>query len=336
MNSDNRHASQLASAKQITRAALDEMAGPGFAAAARRHLAPDVEWHTSHPINTLNGREAVVTQYLAPLHAAFPDLERRTDLFFAGHWAGEIVGGAGCWVTCTGHWLGTFRADWLGIPATGEPATLRFGEFYRVDGGRIVEARILLDIVDLARQAGRPLLPPSSGLEILVPCPRPHDGLLFGATNPEHGAESLRRMLAMATGLGKFDGTDLKTMGMENHWHRDMMWYGPCGIGSMRGVDGFQRHHQGPFLHAFPDRRGGNHRARFAEGPFVASTGWPSVHATHSGNYLGVPATGRPISMRVMDHWRCEDGLLTENWVMIDLPELLLHMGVDVMARLQD
>ena len=104
----------------------------------------------------------------------------------------------------------------------------------------------------------------------------------------------------------------------------------------MRGVEGFQRHHQGPFLHAFPDRRGGNHRARFAEGPFVASTGWPSVHATHSGNYLGVPATGRPISMRVMDHWRCEDGLLTENWVMIDLPELLLHMGVDVMARLQD
>jgi hypothetical protein len=39
--------------------------------------------------------------------------------------------------------------------------------------------------------------------------------------------------------------------------------------------------------------------------------------------------------MRVADWWRCENGLLIENWVLIDLPHLLLQMGVDVFAQLK-
>ena len=109
----------------------------------------------SHPVNELTGPQAVAVGFLAPLMAAFPDVERRTDLFFGGHWDGHICGGEGLWVTCTGHYLGTFTQPLFGIPATGEPAWLRFGEFYRIVDGRIAEARILLDLVDLARQAGR-------------------------------------------------------------------------------------------------------------------------------------------------------------------------------------
>jgi hypothetical protein len=51
------------------------------------------------------------------------------------------------------------------------------------------------------------------------------------------------------------------------------------------------------------------------------------------GPYLGVPASGRPIGLRVMDWWRAEDGLLAENWVMLDLPDLFLQVGVDILAR---
>jgi hypothetical protein len=58
------------------------------------------------------------------------------------------------------------------------------------------------------------------------------------------------------------------------------------------------------------------------------------VRATHLGDYLGAPATNKPITMRVADWWRREGDLLRENWVMIDLPELLLQMGVDVFARM--
>ncbi len=345
-------AALLAACKADVWRLLQRLPGPDRDDAWREQVASDAVWHVSHPLNELHGPGAVNEQFYQPLLCAFPDLERRVDIFFGGHWAsppeGEIgyspphARAEGWWATATGHYLGTFRQPWLGIVPTGEPAVLRFGEFYRWQpladgsGGQIVEARVLLDIVDLARQAGRPLLPPSRGLEWLVPGPAPHDGLLLGATDPEAGQQSMRRTLAMIKGLFDFDGVNLDTMGMERFWHPDMMWYGPCGIGTTRGVRGFQRHHQQPFLHAFPDRKGMGHRARFAEGPFVASTGWPSVGATHAGDYLGAPATGRRIGMRVADWWRCDGRWLTENWVLIDLPHLMLQMDVDLMAALRD
>lgn len=330
---------------------LQATPGPDAAAELRAALAPDAAWHVAHPINELLGAQDIHARLWAPLLQALPDLERRTDLFFAGHWtsppegyvghAPAAVRGEGWWATAHGHYVGTFKRPWLGLQPTGEPVALRFGEFYRWEPGagsargRITEARVLLDIVDLARQAGCRLLPPSRGLEWLVPGPGPQDGLLLGAVDPAAGEHSMRLVLTMIAGLFAFDGKNLDSMGMPRFWHPQMMWYGPGGIGSARGVAGFQRHHQAPFLHAFPDRRGAGHRARVAEGPYVASTGWPSVVATHAGDYLGVPATGRRIGMRVMDWWRHDGHLLTENWVLIDLPHLMLQMGADLLAPLQ-
>jgi hypothetical protein len=123
-------------------------------------------------------------------------------------------------------------------------------------------------------------------------------------------------------------------MGMERFWTAEMGWYGPSGIGSTRAISGFQAHHQAPFLHAFPDRRGGNHKTRFGDGAFVCSTGWPSVRATFAGEWLGVAPSGKTITMRVMDVWRREGDLLAENWVFIDIPEVLLQAGFDCFAHL--
>jgi hypothetical protein len=126
-------------------------------------------------------------------------------------------------------------------------------------------------------------------------------------------------------------------MGMVRFWTPDFHWYGPSGIGTMRGHADYERGHQGPFLRAFPDRVGGNHKCRVGDGPYVASTGWPSIRATHlGGGWLGTAVTGRPVTMRVMDFWRREGDLLSENWVFIDLIDLLLQMDVDVFARMQE
>lgn len=324
----------LQSAKDTAWLGLPALLGPSSAQEAARLLSPDSQWVVSHPVNELIGAQQVLGGFLNPLRQAMPDVERRTDVFFAGHWDGRIDGGAGTWVTCTGHYLGKFLAPLWGIPPTGEPAWLRFGEFYRIEGGRIVEARILLDLIDLARQAGQRLLPPSSGLELLVPGPQNATGILKQGADGGAPSACLPLVEAMIGGLGRYNQQDLRSMGMEQYWQPDMMWYGPCGIGTSRGIDGFQRHHQKPFLVAFPDRKGGHHRARFGEGDYAASTGWPSVRATHAGPYLGTPATNRPITMRVMDWWRQEEGLLAENWVLIDLPHLFLQMGVDLLAPL--
>ncbi len=325
----------LQAAKTAAWTLLQSLPGRSFEAQCQALLSADVQWVASHPVNELTGPDAVAAQFYAPLLAALPDVERRTDLFFGGHWPGQICGGEGWWVTCAGHYLGTFTQSLWGIPAHGQPVWLRFGEFYRVVDGRIAEARVLLDLVDLARQAGHRLLPPSTGLDVLVPGPRTQDGVLRGPTDAAQGQATLDLVMRMIGGLGRYDQADLKSMGMARFWHPNMMWYGPCGIGTARAISGFEQHHQKPFLSALPDRKGGNHRARFGEGSYAASTGWPSIHATQRGPYLGVPATNRAVTMRVMDWWRAEDGLLAENWVLLDLPHFFMQIGVDLLARVR-
>ena len=293
------------------------------------YLADDVAWNGFHPFNQLDRREAVVGGWWQPLRAAFPDVRRDTYILLGGSFAGKD------WVSATGCFVGTFADDWVGIRATGKQTHIRFGEFCAVKDGRIVEDYMLLDLVDLMRQSGYRVLPPSPGDETYWTRPFGAEGVLLSAQDDAESLRSLRLVEAMIGGLGKYDGTDAGKMGQTTFWSQQMHWYGPCGIGSSRNRKEYERNHQTPFLYAFPDRKGGNHKSRIAEGSFVASTGWPSVRATHLGEYLGCPATGKPIGMRVADWWRREGDVLVQNWVFIDLPDLFMQFGVDLFARLR-
>jgi predicted ester cyclase len=301
---------------------------PRLLAFDRDVMREDAVFHVYHPVNDLEGRAAIAAGLLDPLRAAFPDIERREDTLAAGHWQGHD------WVCSSGHYAGTFAAPLFRIPPTGGLAFLRFGEIYRVVEGRVAEGYIHLDFLDLMRQAGCNPLPPSPGADILVPGPVGHDGLLLDAQDPAAAEASLALAQAMFAGLASYDGRTLESMGMERFWRSDMLWYGPCGIGSTRGIGGFQRYHQRPFLTAFPDRYGAGHKARIADGAFVVSTGWPSVRATFAGPWLGQPPSGQPIAMRVTDIWRREGDRLAENWVMIDIPDVMRQAGHDLFAHL--
>lgn len=325
---------RLAAAKSRVFRGLNALADAGpdaLAAVAADLFAPDVLWHGPAPIDDVRGRDALTATVLAPLKAAMPDLERRDDILLAGVWQDAD------WVVSAGHYAGTFAADWLGIPATGGLAFLRFGEYFRVEGDRIVEAYVIWDVIDLMRQAGVCPLPPAAGVETLVPGPRTRDGVRPDVVDLAEGERSHAAVLAMFGGLAAFDPKtrSLDDMRMDRFWSPRMLWYGPGGIGANRGVKGFQAFHQRPFLTAFPDRRGAGHKCRVADGAYVASTGWPSVLATHTGPYLGHPPTGRAIGMRVMDLWRAEDGTLAENWVLIDLIDLFRQFGDDLVAKMR-
>jgi hypothetical protein len=140
-------------------------------------------------------------------------------------------------------------------------------------------------------------------------------------------------------------------MPQKEHWHPRMMWYGPSGIGTTRGLQGFVDYHQLPFRIAFPNRKGGGqwneiaeakvrhkggHYIRIGDGPYSVTGGWPSVFAMHTGDdFLGVGPTGRAVMMRVMDFYLHHEGLIRENWVPLDILDLLKQMGVDVIARMQ-
>jgi predicted ester cyclase len=54
----------------------------------------------------------------------------------------------------------------------------------------------------------------------------------------------------------------------------------------------------------------------------------------HMGDgFQGLPATGRPVFMRVMDFYLHHEGLIRENWVPLDMLHLLRQMGVDLLTR---
>jgi len=57
---------------------------------------------------------------------------------------------------------------------------------------------------------------------------------------------------------------------------------------------------------------------------------------TVSGDgFLGIVPANQKITMRSLDFWRCEKGLIRENWVLVDLLHVYDQLGVDVFARMR-
>lgn len=298
--------------------------------ALARLLAPRAQVNAYRPVDLCDGAGEAAEKLFHPLREALPDLERRDDIVLAGGFRGSDF------IAATGHYAATFDRPLFGIPPTRGLVFLRYGEVHRVEAGAIVESFLHLDLVDLMRQAGVSPLPPSLGAEAIFPAPLGQAGLSIDAADAAESARSLALVEAMISGgLARYDRSSLASMGMERFWTTTMGWYGPSGIGATRGVAGFQAHHQRPFLAAFPDRVGGNHKARFGDGTFTVSTGWPSVTATFAGEWLGCPPSGERITMRVMDVWRREGDRLAENWVFIDIPDVMAQAGVDLFALMR-
>ena len=309
---------------------LDRTLGPsllGGGTPTLAGLAGDHRLHAFAPINTADGREGYEAALLAPLNAAFPRGQERCDIRLAGRYKG------GDWVASSGHLAGVFEAPLFGIPATGRTAMVRFGRFERHEHGKIAETILILDLPALMMQARCWPCGPAMGPSFPAPGPATHDGIV--GSGDGGGEASLALVNNMIGGLHDFDGS-LKSMGMRDYWTEDFWWFGPAPIGNFRGHSDYERGHQRPFLTAFPDRVGGNHRARIGEAMYVASTGWPSITATHAaGGWLGLAPSGRTVTMRVMDFWRRDGDRLAENWVMIDIPDLLGQMGIDVFERMR-
>ncbi|MGI9288785.1 MAG: hypothetical protein ACR2P1_25585 [Pseudomonadales bacterium] len=103
-------------------------------------------------------------------------------------------------------------------------------------------------------------------------------------------------------------------------------------------MEGFVDLHQRPYRIAFPERQvgGSNHYVSIGDGKYSVTGGWPSVIADHSGGgWLGLSPTGFSVKMRVMDFYLIDDEMIRENWVPIDIIDILLQLNVDIMARVR-
>lgn len=261
------------------------------------------------------------------------------------------------YLAAIGHYCGTMRRDWLGLPATNRPIYLRYGEIYEIDAdGAVVQANLLWDVLDLMRQVGLwPIAQPLGSPE-MWPAPLTADGVRFDISDADHSVQSISQTLAMHRTLAEFDDRqalsrdNLIAMPQRLHWHPRMMWYGPAGIGTTRGLDGFVDGHQLPFRIAFARpqgtlaevqaekaRHGAGHYIRIGDGPYSVTGGWPSVYAVHAGGgFCGLPPSGKSVFMRVMDFYLHHDGLIRENWVPLDMLDLMMQMGFDALGRVRD
>ena len=52
-----------------------------------------------------------------------------------------------------------------------------------------------------------------------------------------------------------------------------------------------------------------------------------SMSGTHRGDYLGIPATGRPVSYVSHEFYRVQDGLIAEEWLCSDTASLLRQIS---------
>lgn len=325
--------------KHFVRAALAGVANATQAtlpAALEAAYHPQATWRGSHPMNEMSGVSSIAERVWSPLLHSFPDLERRETILVGGEYEGNDL------VASVGHYVGTFTHDWLGIPASGRTMYLRFAEVHRVVEGKIAQSTVLIDVLDAIRQAGFWPVAPSLGVEEQWPAPFTSAGIVLHETDPADEAANWAQVRKMQLALGDHgdvarDGRDALLIPSQcEGWHRKMMWYGPCGIGTARGVEGFVDHHRLPFRIAFQNIKGYQHYVRLADGDFTVTGGWPSVTCEHLGDgFMGIGATGRPVTMRVMDFYLHHEGLIRENWVPIDIIHLLLQMGVDVFARLR-
>ncbi len=308
--------------------------------AAWQHMSAQFVFHGFDPIATLAGVSGFLYGHWLPLRHSFPDLVRRTHIFMAGQSNGRVDGDLSrdgqFWVGATGLFEATFVRDYLGIPASGKPVSIRWGDFYRVVDGQIVETYALIDLIDLMQQVGIQVLPPSRAKDHIYPPPAAGDGVLTSPQNPALTSASLAHIREFIfQGLNRYDRSELTSMGMARYFGPDMQWFGPGGIGACFGLREFEELHQRPWLVAYPDRQVQDLTALIAEGAYSGGPGWAGVLATHTGPYLDCPATHRHIAINGLDWWKRSGDQYVENWVFVDMIHLFRQFGIDLMARMR-
>ena len=295
-----------------------------------------------HPFGILNGSESFFNTAYRPLLSALPDLERRDMILIAG-----TTPEGNKWVGSMGNYMGTFVKPFLKIPPNGHLVHMRYHEFFCMKENKIVEMQIIWDIPELMMLSNSWPMSPQLGAYLCTPSPMTSDGL----DDHGDGKESLDFIKKMLSDMCLHpENPDPKVMKLDKYWHPQFNWYGPAGIGTGRGIAGFRHWHQIPFLRAMPDRKGGSSNEKLAidgmddlqthwihEGNYVCETGWPNMRLTITNDgWMGIAPSDQPLEMRSLDFWRLENGLIRENWVLIDLLDIYRQIGINIFDRVKE
>lgn len=150
---------------------------------------------------------------------------------------------------------------------------------------------------------------------------RPKQALLSRNTDLSKTAETRNVIESMVDGLN-----DHRISDIGEFFDEDFSWMGNTGCGTKKGLREFQDNWQKPFQEAFSDKVCID-EARLFMGEWAAAFG--RQEAIHSGEFMGIPATGKKVRIKYMDFWKVENGKISDNWVMVDFPYILKQLGTD-------
>ncbi len=295
-----------------------------LADAIRPFFADNFTCLAFRPVEKCNTVEQLAEKFWLPLRTAFTNLKRVPGVEIDGICALENT----YWVSACGMYQGQFEHSLYTVPATRTLNHVRFMDFYHIENGKIVMVYKLMDYIGLMIRAGVCPLPPSMGSNDDTVCPRNQDGLLYGDANPDVTAQTQTRVMHMLSDLlhARSTRTDTQT----SIWADDMIWYGPSGIGTFYGIDGFDMYRRA-FLNTFPDRDYGFGHAQISKDNIACIVGWKNVIGTHMGSgWLGLAPTGKVVDMRVADFWYMINGRIAQNWVLLDVIDIFYQLGIDV------
>ena len=312
--------------------ALDAAVGDEINSVIRKYTADDYLWRGMHPFYEQYNADDVADVFWKPFRDSFTSIQRRQDVFMAG--PNDVDDGETEWVCSMGHMLGLFDESWLGIPSSGKMGFLRYVEFNRISDGKIAETALFCDIISVMQQVGLHPLPLQTGAAFITPGPRTHDGLMFDKQDPVESKKTIDLINQMIS--------DLTTSYMRSPeeelartWHKDMIWFGPAGIGATYTRERYEKQHQNPFRAHLDDIVFNGHICRFSEGSYGGFFGWANLSMKAGGNFMGLPASDRPTEMRVVDIYRRDGEKLAENWIFIDILHFLSLQGMDVLDRMK-
>ncbi len=322
--------------KQLVRdyyTALDSSDPDSIGTILGQYVNPEYLWRGFHPFNQQVGLKTVSELFWKPLRRSLTGLQRRMDIFMAGR--NQIDDFKSVWVTSMGHLVGLFDEPWLGIPATGKMAFLRYCEFNRVEDSKITESAMFFDIPHLMIQAGLHPFPQQTAAHLVQPGPATHDGLMFDAQNPAEGEDTLTAINNMIDDIKTWTGGRTEPLEVElaRSWNDDMIWWGPAGSGATYTIERYAKQHSGPFRATFKNRQFNGHLCKFAEGNYGGFFGWPNLTLTPTGPYMGIETQRKPVDLRVIDMYRRDGNKLTENWIFIDFLHFWDQLDVDILKQ---
>jgi predicted ester cyclase len=123
---------------------------------------------------------------------------------------------------------------------------------------------------------------------------------------------------------------------------QDVLWHGPDPLLELRGIEAQVRDYWVPLKAAFRDLK--RHTWILHGGPsngrrdgdmsqdgrmWVGGTG--VFAGTFENDYLGIPANGKPVSIRGGEYHRFEGGRIVETFCLLDLVDLIEQAGLQVL-----